>query len=76
MRYKRIVYNLNLMQQSACFVINPITVFCFAALFNCSSVNQASDSMMARPEAIHFSWLEPGLPSVARSNWGSTIDLH
>ena len=26
MRYKRIGYNLNVMRQSACVVINPITV--------------------------------------------------
>ena len=26
MHYKRIGYNLNVMQQSACLVINPITV--------------------------------------------------
>ena len=26
MRYKRIGYNLNVMRQSACLVINPITV--------------------------------------------------
>ena len=47
MRYKRIVYNLNVMQQSACLVINPIMVDCFAALFNCTPVHRASDSMMA-----------------------------
>ena len=34
MRYKRIGYNLNVMRQSACLVINPITVDGFAALFN------------------------------------------
>ena len=45
-RYKRIGYNLNLMQQSACLVINPITVDGFAALFNCTPVDRASDSMM------------------------------
>ena len=33
MRYKRIRYNLNVMRQSACLVINPITVDGFAALF-------------------------------------------
>ena len=33
MRYKRIVYNLNVMRQSACLVINPITVDGFATLF-------------------------------------------
>ena len=31
----------------ACLVINPITVDNFAALFNCTPVDKASDSMMA-----------------------------
>ena len=35
MRYKRIGYNLNVMRQSACLVINPITVDGYATLFNC-----------------------------------------
>ena len=47
MRYKRIGYNLNVMRQSACLVINPITVKSYAALFNCTPVDRASDSMMA-----------------------------
>ena len=47
MRNKRIVYNLNEMRQSACFVINPITGDGYAALFNCAPVDRASDSMMA-----------------------------
>ena len=47
MRYKRIGYNLNVMRQSACLVIKPITVDSYAALFNCRSVDRASDSMMA-----------------------------
>ena len=47
MRYKRIDYNLNVMRQSACLVINPITVNGFAALFYCTPVDQTSDSMMA-----------------------------
>ena len=34
MRYKRIGYNLNVMRQSACLVINPITVDGYAAFFN------------------------------------------
>ena len=33
MRFKRIGYNLNVMRQSACLVINPITVDGYAALF-------------------------------------------
>ena len=46
-RHKLIGYNLNVMRQSACLVINLITVDNFAALFNCTSVDRASDSMMA-----------------------------
>ena len=43
----RIGFNLNVMRQSACLVINPITVYNFAALFNCAQVVRASDSMKA-----------------------------
>ena len=46
MRYKHIGYNLNVMRQSACLVINPIMVDGYAALFNCTLVDWASDSMM------------------------------
>ena len=46
-RHKRIGYDLNVMRHSACLVINPITVDKFAALFNCTPVDRASDSMMA-----------------------------
>ena len=45
-RHKRIGYNLNVMRQSACLVINPITVDNFAALFKCTPVDRAPDSMM------------------------------
>ena len=47
MRYKRIGYNSNIMRQSACLVINQFTVDGYAALFNCTLVDRASDSMMA-----------------------------
>ena len=47
MRYKHIGYNLNVMRQSACLVIFPITVDGFAALINCTPVDRASDSIMA-----------------------------
>ena len=46
-RYKGIGYNLNVMRQSACLVINPITVDDYTALLNCTPVDLASDSMMA-----------------------------
>ena len=45
-RHKRIGYNLNVMRQSACLMINPITVNKFAALLNCSPMDRASDSTM------------------------------
>ena len=46
-RHKRIGYDLNVMRQSACLVINPITVDNFASLFNCTPVDRVSDSVMA-----------------------------
>ena len=46
-RHKRSGYNLNVMRQCACLVINPITGDNFAALFNCTQVDRASDSLMA-----------------------------
>ena len=45
--HKRTGYDLNVMRQSACFVINKITVDNFDALFNCTSVDRAPDSLMA-----------------------------
>ena len=48
-RYRRIGYtcNLNVMRQSACLVFNLITVDNYAAFFNCTPMDRASDSMMA-----------------------------
>ena len=46
MGYKHIGYNLNVMQQPACLVINPIKVDGYAALFNCTPEDRASESMM------------------------------
>ena len=44
--YKEIGYNINVLQQTACLVVNPITVGNFAFLFNCMPVGRTSDSMM------------------------------
>ena len=44
-RYKKIGYNNNVLQQTACLVVNPITVGNFASLFNCTLVGRTSDSM-------------------------------
>ena len=42
--YKNIGYNINALQQTACLVVNPITVGNFAFLYNCTRVVQTSDS--------------------------------
>ena len=36
-------YNINVLQQTACFVVNPITAGNFAFLFNCTPVGRTSD---------------------------------
>ena len=46
-RYIRVRYNLDIIRQSACLVLNPITVYSYGFLFNCTTVGQASDSMTA-----------------------------
>ena len=38
--------DINVLQQTACLVVNPITVGNFAFLFNCTPVGRTSDSMM------------------------------
>ena len=44
--YKKIGYNINVFQQTACLVVNQITVGNFAFLFNCTPVGRTSDSML------------------------------
>ena len=43
--YKRVGYSMDIMRQSACLVVNPIMVYSYGFLFNCTTVGQASDSM-------------------------------
>ena len=43
--YKKIGYNINVLQQTACLVVNPITVGNYTFLFNCTLVGRTSDSM-------------------------------
>ena len=42
-RYKKIGYNIDVLRQTACLVVNPIKVNSFAYLFNCTTVGRASD---------------------------------
>ena len=44
--YKKIGYNINVLKQIACLVVNPIRVGNFAFLFNCMPVGRTSDSMI------------------------------
>ena len=46
-RYIRVGYNLDIMRQSTCLVLNQITVYSYGFLFNCTMMGQASDSMTA-----------------------------
>ena len=42
-RYKKIAYNINIMRQTACLVVNPIKVNSFAYLFNYTTVGTTTD---------------------------------
>ena len=46
--YKKIGYNINVLQHTACLVVNLIQVGNFAFLFNCMLVSRTSDSMTFR----------------------------
>ena len=46
-RFKRAGYTLDIVRQTACLVLNPIMVESYAALFSCTAVVQAADSMTA-----------------------------
>ena len=43
--YKKIGFNIIVLQQTACLVVNLITVCNFAFLFNCTPLGQTSDSL-------------------------------
>ena len=42
-RYKKIEYNLDILRQTACMVVNLTMVDNFASLFNCMTVGRSSD---------------------------------
>ena len=50
--YKKIGYNINVLQQTACLMLYPITVCNFALLFNCTPVG--SESMMAMTSRLNY----------------------
>ena len=50
--YKKIGYNINVLQQTACLVVIPITVDNFAFLFNCMLVGWTSESMTVNTKIL------------------------
>ena len=50
--FKKTGYNINVLQQTAYLVVNPITVGNFAFLFNCTPVCRTSDSLRIRLKDI------------------------
>ena len=42
-RYIKIGYNIDVLRQTACLIVNPINVNSFAYLFNCTTLGRASD---------------------------------
>ena len=58
---KKIDYNINVLLQTACLVVDPITVGIFAFLFNCKLVGWTSDSMTVPTERLIYWWDGRGL---------------
>ena len=54
-------FNINVLQQTACLVVNPITVGNFAFLFNCTPVGRTSDSLTVPTERLIYWWDDRGL---------------
>ena len=42
-RYKKIGYNMEVLQRTACLVVNPIKINNFAYLFDCTTADRPSD---------------------------------
>ena len=63
--YKKIGYNINVLQQTACLVVSPNTVGNFAFLFDCTPVGRTSDSMMVPTLRLIY----------RRDGWGLTFWL-
>ena len=42
-RYKKVGYNIDVLRQTACLVVNPTKAINFAYLSDCTTVGQASD---------------------------------
>ena len=52
--YKKIGYNINVLQQTACLVDNPITVGNFAFHFNCTPVDLTLDTKKVQAKRLIY----------------------
>ena len=52
--YKKIGYNINVLQQTACLVVNPMAVGNFVFLFNCTLVGRTCDNILGSVELKHY----------------------
>ena len=52
--YKKIAYNINVLQQTACLVVKRIRVGNFALLFNCTPVGNSSDLLTVPTERLIY----------------------
>ena len=64
---------MNVMRQTACFVVNPITVNNFAFVFNCTPAGRASDLMMAPAYSFQFKLAGACCLVFGRTHQGSTV---
>ena len=67
-------YSINVLQQTACLMVNPIRVGNFAFLFNCTPVGRTSDSMTVRTY-LFMRWLGPDALAVVRPTWVYRLDF-
>ena len=61
LHYKNIGYNINVLQQTVCLVVNTITVGNFVSAFNCTPVGWPSDSMTVQTLRLIYWWDGRGL---------------
>ena len=72
--HKKIGYNINVLHQTACLVVNPITVGNFAFLLNCTPVGRTSDYDGSDFETyLLVRWLGPDVLAVCRARWGLPV---
>ena len=63
-RYKRTGYNMNVMRQTACVVVNPVMVNSFATLFTKLHTERSGLILDEGPDLKLLSWLAPGTLSL------------